>query len=351
MFTFSGRASRSAFIWPVIFGLIVIVVASLVYHALVPSNVSFGYIRLVAVTVALPLLPLGVRRLHDMGMSGWWALLWLVPYVGFVLTLFAAFKRAELGTNQYDHSDPSVFGQIAVAGGFVALVGVTFAVQPFWIPAGSMKPTVVVGDYITVSTTAYGLPCFGLCGDADRMLQRNPGRGDVVVFKHPVTGRDFIKRVIAVSGDTVALEDGQVVVNGAGLTQTAQGAYVEPMEMQGLGHALPRCRAVTPLGGRCAKSLLQETTSDGRRYGILDISQTQADSMAQITVPDGMIFVLGDNRDNSADSRMAQAAGGVGFVPVENLVGRATRVVVSNAGFALWDPTGFRGARFWTKIR
>ena len=228
----------------------------------------------------------------------------------------------------------------------------TLLFQPFWIPSGSMKDTLLIGDFLFVNKMAYGYSkysCpFGLCPFSGRILFSEPQRGDVIVFRHPVNGSDFIKRLIGLPGDTVQMKGGVLYLNGQEVPQTPDGIFTETYEQQGpMGH-LPRCEnGPVGEGGDCNASRYVETLPGGRQHEILNIDQNgYADNTDVFTVPEGNYFFMGDNRDNSQDSRFIQTNGGVGFVPADHLIGRADRVMFSSAGrsmlyFWTWRPDRF----------
>ncbi len=227
----------------------------------------------------------------------------------------------------------------------------TLLFQPFWIPSGSMKPTLLIGDFLFVNKFAYGYSrhsCpFSICPFSGRILASQPERGDVVVFKHPTNGTDYIKRLIGLPGDTVQMQDGLLYVNGQMLPQEPAGVFPEVNAPQGPMRGLPRCaNRPVEIGGECLKAEAIETLPGGKRHPVLDIDQGFGDTTPVFTVPEGEYFFMGDNRDNSMDSRFPRSAGGVGFVPFENLVGRADRVIFSSAGasmlaFWTWRPDRF----------
>jgi signal peptidase I len=234
----------------------------------------------------------------------------------------------------------------------------TLFFQPFWIPSGSMKDTLLIGDFLFVNKMAYGYSkdsCpLALCPITGRLFFSEPERGDVVVFRHPVNGSDFIKRLIGLPGDTVQMRDGKIILNGTEVPQTPNGQFVETYDHQGpMGH-LPRCEnsaGAVGIGAECSKSRFTETLPGGRTHDVLNIDTNGfADNTDVYTVPEGQYFFMGDNRDNSQDSRYGQAVGGVGFVPAENLIGRADRIMFSSAGSSLFYFWTWRPDRFFKAV-
>ncbi len=239
----------------------------------------------------------------------------------------------------------------------IAAVFRTLFFQPFWIPSGSMKQTLLIGDFLFVNKMAYGYSrwsCpFGLCPISGRLFGREPERGDIVVFRHPVSGADYIKRVIGLPGDTVQMRDGVLYLNGEPIPQEPDGDFAELYERQGAAGQFPRCEnAPVGQGGTCLKSRVIETLPGGRQYPVLNIEDGGfADNTPVFTVPEGHFFFIGDNRDNSVDSRMPQNAGGVGMVPFENLIGRANRVMFSSAGTSMLAFWTWRSDRFFHRLQ
>lgn len=244
----------------------------------------------------------------------------------------------------------------------------TLFFQPFWIPSGSMKETLLIGDFLFVNKMAYGfsyascpsIPIIGLdakklCGvidgDNTRIWAGQPERGDVVVFRHPVSGADFIKRVVGLPGDTVQVTDGMLILNGTPVPQEPAGQFVETFERQGPQGLSPRCESgAVGQGAECNKSRFIETFPNGSSHVVLNVGTQGSDNTPVFHVPEGEYFFMGDNRDNSSDSRLAQLAGGVGFVPFENLIGRADRIVFSSAGRSMLYFWTWRGDRFFKGI-
>ncbi|MEM1075631.1 MAG: signal peptidase I [Pseudomonadota bacterium] len=275
--------------------------------------------------------------------------------------------KTEKSGNAFIETIKTVVYALLIAGVFR-----TVFFQPFWIPSGSMKETLLVGDFLFVNKMAYGysyascpsliMPRFGLsidakdiCGFADgentRLWGAAPERGDVIVFRHPVTGRDYIKRLIGLPGDAIQMRDSVVYINGAAVPQEPAGVFEEVMGPQGPEQRRPRCgNGPVGDGGVCTKERFVETLPNGRQFSVLDIAQQASDRTGVYTVPEGNYFFMGDNRDNSADSRLAQQVQGVGFVPYENLIGRADRIMFSSAGRSMLFFWTWRGDRFFKGI-
>lgn len=234
----------------------------------------------------------------------------------------------------------------------IAVVFRTLFFQPFWIPSSSMKSTLLVGDFLFVNKMAYGYSkysCpFSACPIEGRIFGAEPKRGDVIVFRHPVSDADFIKRVIGLPGDKVQIKSGLIYINGTQVAQKPDGVFEEIYAPQGPHQNLPRCEnGPVGEGDVCTKSRARETLPGGRSYEVLNIDTNgYSDNTDVFTVPEGHYFFMGDNRDNSQDSRYSQAIGGVGFVADEYLIGRADRVIFSSAGrsmlyFWTWRPDRF----------
>ena len=207
----------------------------------------------------------------------------------------------------------------------IALLIRTFAYEPFSIPSGSMKPTLLIGDYLFVSKFSYGyshhsLP-FSLPLFSGRVMVDEPTRGDVAVFKYPSdTTKDYIKRIVGLPGDKIQLRKGIVHVNGVGVGRRRIDDFITD-NGSGVMRRIPR---------------FIETLPGGREHAILEVSDRgPSDNTRVYTVPDSHFFAMGDNRDNSRDSRFPN----VGFVPKENLVGRAEFLFFSIDGpvWKVWN--------------
>ena len=201
----------------------------------------------------------------------------------------------------------------------IALLVRTFAYEPFNIPSGSMIPTLLVGDYLFVSKFSFGyskhsLP-FSLPLIPGRVMESQPERGDVVVFKLPSdTSQDYIKRVIGLPGDTVQVTNGRLYINNKMVERERIEDYI----------------LTDGTGRSAAVAQYLETLPNGRVHRILELfgDQGPSDNTEPFTVPEDHFFMMGDNRDNSADSRAFPSR--FRFVPIENLVGRAEFLFYSN---------------------
>ncbi len=269
----------------------------------------------------------------------------------------------------------------------IAMVFRSALYQPFSIPSGSMKPTLLVGDYLFVSKFAYGYSHYSLPFSPDwfegRIWAEMPERGDVVVFKRPgrdactqgpvamvaglvrsfTGGRggapddciDYVKRVIGLPGDRIQVKGGILHINGQALATVRVGDFVEPKVPRGSPPHRPRCiNEPVPSGGACAKEHWRETLPGGRVHSVLNLTgiigdtsgplYSGVDNTSEFTVPEGYLFFMGDNRDNSVDSRSS-----LGMVPFENLIGRAEVIALSADG-AFWQFWNWRGDRFFKSV-
>ena len=242
----------------------------------------------------------------------------------------------------------------------IAIVFRSLLFQPFWIPSASMKDTLLIGDFLFVNKMAYGYSRYScevpilkvsLCPITGRVLGSAPERGDVVVFRHPTKGVDYIKRLIGLPGDTVQVKEGLLYINGTLAPQAEAGTFSELIEPQGPQGGLPRCAET--VGDQCNWPRATETLPNGRSHDVLNIEDggaRSADNTDVYTVPEGTYFFMGDNRDDSVDSRFPVTGGGVGFVPAEYLIGRADRVMFSSAGRRLVYFWTWRADRFFKAI-
>ncbi|MCX8569551.1 MULTISPECIES: signal peptidase I [Hyphomicrobiales] len=223
----------------------------------------------------------------------------------------------------------------------LALVIRTFLFQPFSIPSGSMRPTLLEGDYLFVTKWAYGYSRFSLPLAPNlfsgRIFGSDPERGDVVVFKFPPNpSLDYIKRVVGLPGDRIQMKDGVLYINDVAVPKVKVGQIDNP-------DITEENRPV---------DVYRETLPNGVSYDTLDLTPNSiGDNTREFVVPEGHYFMMGDNRDNSTDSRF-----NVGYVPAENLVGRANIIFFSIAGGAspleIWKwPSEMRGSRLFNFVR
>jgi signal peptidase I len=226
----------------------------------------------------------------------------------------------------------------------------SFIFAPFSIPSGSMLPRLFIGDYVAVAKWPYGYSRasfpFGFPPITGRLFAKLPAPGDVVVFQGP-EGNDVIKRVIGMPGDSIATRDGALVINGRPVTRVSAGDFAMRMSPNSPCRVVPPAAPRIGLGPTCLFSAFRETLPNGRSYMVLDqIDNPIADDFGPVTVPEGTLFLMGDNRDDSADSRFPPPAG-MGFVPQEALIGRATVIIWSTDGSAAW----FKPWTWFTALR
>lgn len=217
----------------------------------------------------------------------------------------------------------------------------SFIFSPFNIPSESMLPTLANGDYLLAAKWPYGftsdsLP-FGAPLIPGRILGSAPERGDIAIFKHPVDGTDYIKRVIGIPGDTIAMEGGQIILNGEPIPKEPMANFEIAPSPNTVCHVMSE-KVVQEDGSTiCNYTRFRETLPSGETYEVLDFGPQFQDNFAPIIVPEGEMFVMGDNRDNSQDSRFpAEPKGGVGLVPQDLLLARATVIMWSTDGSAEW---------------
>jgi signal peptidase I len=225
----------------------------------------------------------------------------------------------------------------------IAWVIRSFVVAAFSIPTGSMIPTLYVGDYLFVAKWPYGYSRFSFPFNFPsfdgRILTKLPKRGDVAVFRPPGAKIEFIKRVIGLPDDTIEVRGGMLILNGRPLPRQSVRPFAMPISPNSPCKVVPPASPmVTRLGdGRtyCLYPAYRETLPGGPSYTVLDqVENPRADDFPAMKVPAGHIFLMGDNRDDSLDSRFTTAEGGIGLVPIENLVGRALVTFWSTDGSA-----------------
>jgi signal peptidase I len=224
----------------------------------------------------------------------------------------------------------------------IAVVIRTVLFQPFSIPSGSMKETLLVGDYLFVSKYSYGYSKYSIPFSpalfSGRIMGSEPERGDIAVFKLPTdNATDYIKRVIGLPGDTIQMTGGVLHINGKPVPKERIDDWIEE-EANGRKIRIPR---------------FKETLPNGVVYEVLDLApETYSDNTKEYKVPEGHYFMMGDNRDNSTDSRFESA---VGYVPFENFVGRAEIIFFSveegSHAWAIWEwPWSVRWSRIFNLL-
>lgn len=233
----------------------------------------------------------------------------------------------------------------------------SFIISPFNIPSESMLPRLLTGDYLFATKWSYGYSKYSLPFSVPlipgRIFASEPERGDIVIFKAPPGNNiDYIKRVIGLPGDEVQVKAGQLFLNGKAIPRVRVGDFVLPVT--------PNTSCYTPEFERtdangkvvCNYPQFRETLPNGRSYNVLDLGTTPQDDTGVYIVPEDHLFLMGDNRDNSMDSRFPAIEGqGIGIVPQGNLVGEAAIMMFSTDGSAEWiKPWTWLTAARWSRI-
>ena len=263
------------------------------------------------------------------------------------LALTGEDEQARSGTDWWGEAR-GIFWLVVAVLGFHSLVA-----KPFYIPSESMMPSLLVGDRLVVTKYPYGYsyvtPTFHILPFMKgRLFGSLPERGDIVIVTPTDARSDYIKRVIGLPGDTIEMHGGIVYLNGRPVQREKLG--LRALKVDGNltcdKNHYPGALGSDAAGEAvCNVDIVRETLPNGKSYDTIDIGPTRADNFPALRIPAGHVWLMGDNRDNSADSRMTQAEQGLGgAVPIENIGGRAEFITFSLDGSASWNPLSWAGS-------
>ncbi|WP_284124824.1 signal peptidase I [Parerythrobacter aestuarii] len=241
----------------------------------------------------------------------------------------------------------------------------SFVAKPFYIPSQSMMPNLLVGDRLVVTKYPYGYNwssvSFHLLPRSDwRVFGSTPEYGDIVIPVHPERSEDYIKRVVGLPGDTFEVRNGQIILNGTPVPQTMEPSLDLPFDLNNLCDEAEFEVTTSDKGEEvCRVPTLRETMPNGVSYLVIDSPDVRGlENFGPLPIPDDAVFVMGDNRDHSADSRapLQEKGGGLGGpVPLSNIGGRAEFITFSLDGTANWNPfswwSALRDGRSWSTLR
>lgn len=281
-------------------------------------------------------------------------------------------KSVETNNDEADKAEGKVDWPTEIRGLALMLLAVlafhTFIAKPFYIPSTSMMPALQVGDRLVVSKYPYGWSwasiSFHLAPRGSwRIWPATPQYGDIVIPVHPVRDEDYIKRIVALPGDTIEVRDGHIILNGTPIRREVVPPVRIPLEPDLLCNGRPCLEDFGRYLVRDASGeqffeppTWRETLPNGASYLVIDHENQPYDYFGPLTIPEGYVFAMGDNRDSSADSRAPLENHGLGGpVPLENIGGRAEFITFSLDGSTGLNPlswfTSLRPDRAWMTLR